>query len=218
MIPLHTGMPTPVQPWFRRVWHRPFLALAVAACLGVVLTAQAAFTRADADAMLRKVAVIAVNGLSDRPSSRRTPVSENEVNAFLEFHAKPELPAGLIDPLVTIDDAGRVSGRATVDLDEVKANASAEDMRSQAVLQLLRGRVPVDVSGVLSTTDGIAHFQLESAHVSGMPVPKSVVQQVIAYYSRTTENPAGIDIDAPFPLPARIRGIELRKGEAVIVQ
>ena len=36
--------------------------------------------------------------------------------------------------------------------------------------------------------------------------------------SRTTDNPDGINIDAPFPLPAHIRGIELRKGEAVIVQ
>ena len=198
--------------------RRLVLVALVALSLVAVLRAQSAYTRADADTMLRKVAVIAVNGLSDRPSARRTPVSENEVNAFLEFHAKPELPAGLIDPIVTIDDAGRVSGKATVDLDEVKANASQQDMRGQAVLQLLRGRVPVDVSGVLSTTDGLAHFQLESAHVSGMPVPKSVVQQVISYYSRTADNPDGIDIDAPFPLPAHIRRIELRKGEAVIVQ
>jgi hypothetical protein len=194
------------------------LAVVLITPLAGTLAGQSAHSRADADEMLRKVAVIAVNGLSDRPSARRTPVSENEVNAFLEYHAKPELPAGLIDPLITIDDAGRVSGKATVDLDEVKANASKTDMRAQAALQLLRGRVPVDVTGVLATTDGIAHFQLESAHVSGMPVPKSVVQQVISYYSRTADNPDGIDIDAPFPLPAHIRGIELRKGEAVIVQ
>jgi hypothetical protein len=190
----------------------------VTTSLAAVLPAQSAHTRADADEMLRKVAVIAVNGLSDRPSARRTPVTENEVNAFLEYHAKAELPTGLIEPLITIDDAGRVAGKAIVDLDEVKANASGQDMRSQAVLALLRGRVPIDVSGILTTTDGMAQFQLESAHVSGMPVPKSVVQQVVGYYSRTTDNPDGINIDAPFPLPAHIRGIELRKGEAVIVQ
>src|SRR5215831_14107317 len=120
--------------------RRLALVVALAMPITAALAAQApqpAHTRADADAMLRKIAVIAVNGLSDRPSAQRTPVTENEVNAFLEFHAKPELPAGLIDPLITIDDAGRVSGKATVDLDEVKANASQQDVRGAAVLQLL---------------------------------------------------------------------------------
>jgi len=191
-------------------------ALAMLSVAGAMTqgTSPLPFTRADADQMLRKVAVIAVNGLSERPSSQRIEVTEQEVNAFLQFHAKDQIPAGVLEPTIAIDEAGRVSGRAIVDLDEVKqANGS-----SLGALSLMKGRLPVDAAGTLEASNGVARFTLESAHVGGMAVPKSVVQQVISYYSRSTENPEGIDIDAPFQLPARIRAIQIRRGQAVIVQ
>jgi len=172
-------------------------------------------TRADADTMLRKVAVIATNGLSDRPAARRTPITESEVNSFLAIHAKSEIPAGVMDPIVIIDTAGRLTGRATVDLDQVR---EARKGGGFSVLSLLSGRVPVEANGVLHSGDGKAQFELESATASGVPIPKALLQEVVSYYSRSAENPAGIDIDAPFELPARIREIQTEKGQAVVVQ
>jgi hypothetical protein len=49
-------------------------------------------------------------------------------------------------------------------------------------------------------------------------VPKAVLQELVSYYSRTPENPAGIDMDAPFELPARIREIQVGSGSSTIVQ
>ena len=37
-------------------------------------------------------------------------------------------------------------------------------------------------------------------------------------YSRTPENPNGINMDDPFELPSKIREIQVGKGEAVVVQ
>ncbi len=54
--------------------------------------------------------------------------------------------------------------------------------------------------------------------MSGVPVPKALLQQVVSYYSRTPENPEGIDLEAPFPLPVNIRQIETLRGQAIIVQ
>jgi hypothetical protein len=195
----------------------PLLQLAI---LLLVFTSAAPLARvntskADADQMLRKLALIQMNGLSAQPASRRTPVTESEVNSFLAFHARAELPAGIIDPAVTIDDAGQISGTAVVDLDEVK---KAQQGSGAGMLALVSGRVPVEARGVLRTHAGSAQFELQSATVSGVPVPKSVLQQVVAYYTRGPATPDGIDLDAPFELPARIREIQTGKGQAVVIQ
>jgi hypothetical protein len=193
------------------------VAIGVIVSVPILLTAaEVQRTRADADQLLRKIALIATHGLSAQKKSLRTPVTESELNSFLEFHARSEIPAGVLEPVVTIEEAGRLRGRALVDLDEVKkAQAGAGGF---GVLSMLSGRVPVEAVGTLNTTNGVAQFHLEQAIVSGVPVPKALLQQVVSYYSRTPENPEGIDLEAPFPLPANIRQIETLRGQAIIVQ
>ena len=80
------------------------------------------------------------------------------------------------------------------------------------------GRVPITASGVLTTSNGVGRFQLESATVGGLPVPKMVLQEIVSHYSRTPQNPSGINLDDPFALPSRIREIQVERGHAVVVQ
>src|ERR671912_502619 len=199
----------------------PLVMVAAAAAAVSVSTVLAAAdvqrTRADADQLLRKIAVIATHGLGAQSTPRRTPVTESEVNSFLEFHARGDMPAGVLEPVVTIEEAGRLRGRALVDLDEVK-KAQAGAGGGFGVLSMLSGRVPVGAVGTLNATHRAAQFHLEQAVVSGVPVPKALLQQVVSYYSRTPENPEGINLEAPFPLPVNIRQIETLKGQAIIVQ
>jgi hypothetical protein len=51
-----------------------------------------------------------------------------------------------------------------------------------------------------------------------VPVPTSLLQDVVSYYSRSTDEPEGVRLDTPFRLPARIRQIEVGQGQAVVVQ
>jgi hypothetical protein len=44
------------------------------------------------------------------------------------------------------------------------------------------------------------------------------VQQLIAQYTRSEASPDGVNLEAPFRLPARIREIRTARGQAVIVQ
>jgi hypothetical protein len=71
---------------------------------------------------------------------------------------------------------------------------------------------------VLTTRNGVGRFALESAAVSGIPIPKMLLQEIVGYYSRTPQNPAGIGLDDPFALPARIREILVERGQAIVVQ
>jgi hypothetical protein len=194
----------------------------VAASLGVLLGA-AAVPRADVRAtprdaaqMKQKVATITAHGVSTTKQARRTTVSENEVNSYLVYDAREQLPAGVVEPSVIILGTGRVSGRAVVDLDAVRRQKAPTSLLDP--MNYLTGRLPVTATGVLKTSNGVGHFELESAHVSSIPIPKMLLQEIVSYYSRTPDNPSGISLDDPFALPARIREIQVERGQAIIVQ
>ena len=78
--------------------------------------------------------------------------------------------------------------------------------------------MPITVTGVLQTKGGRGQFDLQSATLSGVPVPKALLQELVSYYSRSTDHPDGVRLDAPFALPARIQQIEVGEGQAVVVQ
>ena len=73
----------------------------------------------DAASLRQKIAAIADYGAHPLRANaqRMTTVTENEVNAYLAIDARPDIPAGVVEPAVTILGGGRLSGRAVVDLD-----------------------------------------------------------------------------------------------------
>jgi len=144
-----------------------------------------------------------------------TPMTDTEVNAYLRFHAGDQIPVGVLEPTLRAAGAGRVSGRAVVDLDAVRRQKERGWLDP---LGYLTGRLPVTAAGRLTTKNGIGQFQLESAEISGVTIPKAVLQELLSHYSRTPERPSGIDMDAPFELPARIREIRVATGTATVVQ
>jgi hypothetical protein len=110
----------------------------------------------------------------------------------------------------------KVAGQAVVDLDAIAKKKQSGGTFD--IWNLVGGKVPVNVMGTLRTRDGMGTFNLESADVSGLPLPKSFLQEVVSYYSRTPAHPEGVKIDDPFALPASIRQIDVGAGQAVIVQ
>jgi len=172
-------------------------------------------SRRDADRLQQKIDLIAQRGLIPGRSALRTTVTEAEINSYLAIYGKTQLPAGVVDPRVAILGPDRISGRATIDLDAVRRSSSGGWFDPASYLT---GHLPVSARGVLRTKDGVARFQLESAQVAGITIPKAILQEIVGYYSRTPDNPRGLSLDDPFPLPAGIRQIEMRRGEAVVVR
>jgi hypothetical protein len=189
----------------------------IALFLAAAVLDAAAMSQQQADAFARKLDLIAKRGEAPRASAvTRTPVTETELNSWFMYRAQPLLPSGISDPKLTIVGNGKVMGTVTVDLEQVaKKHASSGSFDP---LGYLGGRVPVSVSGILKTKDGRGQFDLQAADISGVPVPKPLMQELLSYYSRTPEHPDGVRLDAPFPLPANIREIEVAQGEAVVVQ
>jgi len=200
--------------------HRRFVVLALAAIVGMISTIarpdELQLSRRDADQLKQKVAAIAQFG--ERPSREtlRTTLTENEVNAYLAYEGRDGLPEGVVDPSVAIIGTGRLSGRAVVDLDAVRNQRPRSSLFDP--INYLTGRLPITATGVLTTSNGVGRFQLESAAIGRLPIPKPVLQEIVGHYTSTPQNPAGISLDDPFPLPARIREIQVERGQALIVQ
>lgn len=166
--------------------------------------------------MRDKIITIYAQGVG-RPVKRMiTPVSEGELNSYLTYEAGSDIPIGLSQPRLFLFDGGRVAGRAVVDLDAVRRARRSTSWLDP--VNYLAGKVPVSVEGVLTSRDGLAWFRLESATFGGVPVPKMILQEVVSYYSRSPEKPDGVSLDDPYPLPARIRQIDVRRGQAQVIQ
>lgn len=194
-----------------------------------MLTAQAEapFTQAESASCVRKMAAIERNGEPPTPAiqhrsgpsastPRLTTITERELNAYFRYDARDEFPAGVSEPTLTILGDGRVVARAVVDLDAVRDGQESSGWLNP--MRFLSGRLPITASGVVDCQHGTGRFQLDSAEVSGVPIPKSLLQQVLSYYSRTPENPQGLSLDDAIELPAGIREIRVQPGQAIVVQ
>lgn len=178
----------------------------------------AAISRQQSDAFSRKLSLITRHAEITPPPAKgqRTSITQDELNSWFTFRSQRYLPAGVAPPKMNIVGNGKISGDVVLDLD-----AFAQKRRSGNVLDpwnLIGGKLPVTVVGVLHTKDGMGRFELESANLQGLPLPKSILQELVTYYSRTPDKPQGIRLDDPFELPASIRHIEVGAGQAVVVQ
>jgi hypothetical protein len=209
---------------------RTAVVLALGLVVAVQLSAQNRFTKQDADRFQAKL--VRINAFATTPTApakgaskgtaatapvtaQTTQLTDGELNSYLRFHLKDQVPVGIVEPTLSAVGDGRVAGGATIDLDAVR---KSRKRGWTDPLNYLAGQMPLTATGVLTTQNGIGRFQLESASISGVSIPKSLVQELLTYYSKSAENPSGIGIDDPFELPAKIKEIRVGKGEALVVQ
>ena len=190
------------------------LFLAVTAAAATVHGAAA--TRQQADSLARKITQITQRGAQTTAPTgvRRTEVSEDEVNSWFVYRGQSYLPAGVTNPSITMIGDGTMRGAVTVDLESVNKKSGGSGLNPLSYL----GKVPVEVIGTLRARDGRGQFEMKSAEVAGVPVPKALVQQLLSYYAASPDDKRPISLDASFELPAKIRSIDVGRGQAVVVQ
>jgi hypothetical protein len=180
------------------------------------LVAAEPVSRRDAARMQAKLDRVAKGSPARGATPTTIAFSETEVNSYLQFELGDKFPAGVTEPWVSILAAGRLAGRATVDLARVGESRKSTGMLDP--FNFLTGSLPVAVNGTLRTKDGVASFAVESASISSVPVPVWMLQEIVNYYSKSEAAPNGVAIDKPFALPAGIREIRTALGQATVVQ
>jgi hypothetical protein len=200
------------------------LGLLLGLALAAQLPAQSRFTKQDADRFETKLQRINDFANPARPKAavasaaaagQATQLMDVELNAYLRYQLKGQVPVGIVEPTLSSLGDGKVKGGAVIDLDAVRKQ---RQRGWTDPLSYMRGQLPLTASGTLVTQNGIGRFQLETAEISGISIPKSLVQELLTYYSKSAENPSGIAIDDPFELPARIKEIRVGRGESTVVQ
>ena len=190
--------------------------LATLAIAGSLVTAADVLTPQLADAFEKKIVLVQKQAELKSAKPRSTPFTQAETNSYLKYKAGDLLPTGLMEPELTMVGEGRVTGRAVVDLDVVRKKQSSGGWLDPT--SYLTGKLPVTASGRIVTWDGKGKFELESAEVSGLPIPKSFLAQMVNYFTRTADNPQGSSIDDTFELPAEIRRIDVAASRWTVHQ
>ncbi len=139
-----------------------------------------------------------INAFTERRTStnRSSIISEGELNAYVQQWVRTQRTT-LVDPTVTLSGTNRFTVRALLHRGAL-------------------GRVPLTIAGALATHDGTARLTVESATVGNAPVVDRELERLLD----TVFDPArvGIDLRAPFPLPARIRETHIDGKQLVILQ
>jgi hypothetical protein len=195
---------------------RPLLAALLMVGSAITLDAASRLSKEHGNTLEQKIDAVAQNGSLEPPTPKKTTLTEVEVNSYLSFNLSERIPRGLTHPQISLLGDGNVGGRVFVDIDEFKRQRGSGGIADP--FSYISGRVPVTARGVLRSSDGTGQFQLTSAEMYGVPLPKPIVQELVSFFSRTPENPRGVSIDKPFRLPARIRQVIVNQGAAIVVQ
>ena len=190
-----------------------FAALAIASSL---VSAAEAPTPQLADAFSKKIVLVQKMADETSPTDRATTFTQDETNSYLKYQAGDLLPTGLTQPELTMLGQGRVAGKAIVDLDIVRQKQGSGGWLDPT--SYLTGKLLVTASGRVITGDGKGRFELERAEVSGITIPKSFLAQMVNFFTRTADNPAGSSIDDTFELPAKIRRIDVEQSRWITHQ
>lgn len=197
------------------------LALLVAVMFsGVCAVAQTADARRDSEKMRQALLAITTRGNAPvvkgkTPAPLRTTFTDGQLNAWLVADGKDNVPVGLLSPTVTFLADGRITAKAVADLDAVRKSKPRGMLDP---MNLLSGLVPISLTGKLSGTGGMGTFDVESAALGTWPLPRSVLQELIAFYSKSPEYPDGITLGKPFPLPSAVKTLLIARGTATVVQ
>ena len=190
--------------------------------LTLLLAAQAAATamprtvrsKAQADSFAAKLESLSAARGGDKKSARSVEVTEGELNSYLNLTLASDLPAGLTDVELQLD-RDRLHALGDVDIDQVKRHMGR--LSPWNPLSLLTGRVPLELTGRYSSAeDGFGRVEIQEARAAGVPIPLTLLEQMVAGATRTSADPDGFDIHAPFRLPHPVRRVRVMPGRAIL--
>jgi len=172
------------------------------------------FTLADGQQLAEALAAIVANAgeAAPRDGGRRViTLTERGINAYLRFQGADHLPPAVGEPEMHLLGNGRLSARALIDLDRLRAERPRGPLDP---LRYLGGQVEVVAAGALRTSAGVGRFELESLHVASVPMPVLLLVEVV----RAHRDSGGFDLTAPFQLPYGIEELRVEPARAIVVQ
>jgi hypothetical protein len=190
------------------------LVLLLAAIQGAAASSEPVLSWELARSLAQKIETLKERERAKPRTGAATPpavvVTEGELNSYLNLSLAEKMPAGLADVLVQLD-RDHIAARAMVDLEKV--GARTVDAGRWSPLSYLTGRVPVEVKGrYRHAQEGFGALEVEEVRLATLPVPLSLIEQMVSSAARAGSSP--VDIQAPFRLPYAAKRLRVQKGQA----
>jgi len=172
-------------------------------------------TPALAETLERKIDVFERRQKTRGAKGETIPVSEGELNSYLNLSPRLRLPDGLSDVEFQFERE-QIGATGQLDLDVMRGKAKIGSGPFDP-LSLLSGRIPIEVSGRLrNEADGFGAFEIQGVRLGPVSLPVSVLAQIVASATRTPQQPQGFDIEAPFRLPYSLKRVRIQPGRALL--
>jgi hypothetical protein len=165
-----------------------------------------------ADSLDGKLQLIRQRHTDGAKDPKRFHVSEEEANAYLVYRLAEHLPAEVTYPWVRFG-VDQIQGGAMLD-----ASLLGTHLSDSYLAKYLEGQVPVEVLAQVHAEAGVGQVELESVTLSGIPIPRTLVQKLVSDYSKNPSLPNGVRLDDPFPLPYGIVSARFRSGKLILRQ
>jgi hypothetical protein len=175
---------------------------------------QTMYSRTEAEALDRKF-----EDLNERHKAGKVTrgksvlVTESELNSYLNLSLGEKMPRGFTDVAVRLEYE-RIHATGVLDLDQVRDKMP--NLSPLSPLYWLTGRVPVLLRGRILNDDGFASVEWEDVRVANVPVPISLLHQIVSSTTKSEDHPDGFDIRAPFRLPYSVRQVRIEPGRAFL--
>jgi hypothetical protein len=169
-------------------------------------------TMGAAESLARKLTSIEARKREKTRKPETVVVTEHELNSYLNLKLCADMPTGVSDVQVSMQ-AERLQATGQVDLDKLDIKKGSSPF---SPLALLSGKVPVMLKGRLQSLNGFGNVQIEEVQLATIPVPVSVLERLIASSTRSSRNPEGFDINAPFRFPYSVKRVRIEPGRALL--
>jgi hypothetical protein len=150
-------------------------------------------------------------GLRSGESFGTVTLSEEEINSYLQYQLGPELPPGISNIRIKLED-GRPRGTATVNFDELRIGDSS--MAGPLLGMILKGSHTVGFDGRLSSARGVANFQTDEVTVDDKKLPPAAVQFLYDHYLQNRF--PDVALNAPFRLPPAVEKLSVGSGSVSV--
>jgi hypothetical protein len=153
----------------------------------------------------------AIKKAADTPGhkhgSSRTQLSESELQSYVFYSLKDDIPAQLDSVNVQLDED-------TVGCDtQVTFNSNATG--NPVWDALVGGTHNLSLKAKLIGREGRGKFDLQAVQVDGIPVPNVLIQALIKRYVKPKY--PEVDLNEPFDLPWEIQEVKLEPGKATVI-
>lgn len=140
------------------------------------------------------------------PGASRVELSEAELESYMLFSLKDEIPAQM-DSFDVQLEPGTVAAQTQLTF---PANAT----RNPIIDVVLGGTHELFVKGALAGAEGRGKFDLVEIRVDGIPVPKILIESLFEKYVKPKYPDA--DLKEPFDLPWGIEDLTIEQGKATV--